>query len=119
MKQEVLWVLGAIALVALGVLFYFQRQQAALEQQQAVEVKAPAPAETEAPIQNPVPPSEAAEALLPALNESDGAVRESLVALFGEDTVAQYLVPKDVVRHFVVTIDNLPRKKVAVNVRPR
>ncbi|HEY4646455.1 MAG TPA: DUF3014 domain-containing protein [Steroidobacteraceae bacterium] len=118
MKQEVLWVLGAVALVALGALFYFQRQQAALEQQGDVNVQAPAATEGEAQIQNPVPAGEAGEAPLPALNESDAAVRESLVGLLGEDAVAQFLVPKDVVRHFVVTIDNLSRKKVAVNMRP-
>jgi hypothetical protein len=117
MKQEVLWVLGAVALVALGALFYYQRQQAALEQQ-SVDVQAPAPSESEGKILNPVPAGETGEAPLPALNESDAAVRESLVGLFGEDTVARYLVPKDIIRHFVVTVDNLPRRKVAVNMRP-
>ena len=118
MKQEVLWVVGAVALVALGALFYYQRQQAALEQQSDVELQAPAPAESEGKIQNPVPAGETGEAPLPALNESDPAVRESLVGLFGEDTVARYLVPRDIIRHFVVTVDNLPRRKVAVNMRP-
>ena len=118
MKQEVLWVIGAVALVALGALFYFQRQQEALEQQGDVEVGAPVAPGGEAQIQNPVPAGEANEAPLPALNESDQAARDSLVGLFGEDAVAQFLVPKDVVRHFVVTIDNLPRKKVALKMRP-
>lgn len=118
MKQEVLWVIGAVALAALGALFYFQRQQAALEQQSDVQVETPAPTEGEAQIQNPVPAGEANEAPLPALNESDQAARDSLVGLFGEDAVVQFLVPKDVVRHFVVTIDNLPRKKVVLKMRP-
>src|SRR5207253_803537 len=30
----------------------------------------------------------------------------------------QFLVPENIVRHIVVTIDNLPRKKVAVELRP-
>jgi hypothetical protein len=118
MKQEVFWVLGAIAVVALGVLFYFQRQESALEQQGDIKPPAPAAEQGEAEIQNPVPAGEAAEAPLPGLAESDAPVRESLVGLLGEDAVAKYLVPKEVIRHFVVTIDNLPRRKVAVNMRP-
>jgi hypothetical protein len=33
-------------------------------------------------------------------------------------SVEQVLVPKDIVRNVVVTIDNLPRKKVAIQMRP-
>jgi hypothetical protein len=32
--------------------------------------------------------------------------------------VQQFLVPESIVRHIVVTVDNLPRKKVAVELRP-
>ena len=118
MKQEVLWVIGAVALVGLGALFYYQRQQAAMEQQPEVEVGTPAAAEPEANIQNPVPAAEPSDTPLPALNESDQPARESLAGVFGEDAIAQYLVPDAVIRHFVVTVDNLPRRKLALNMRP-
>ncbi len=39
-------------------------------------------------------------------------------AVLGDKTVSAFLVPKDVIRHIVVTLDNLPRKKVAVELRP-
>jgi len=39
-------------------------------------------------------------------------------AYFGDKPVSEFLVPKDIVRHIVVTVDNLPRKKVAVELRP-
>jgi hypothetical protein len=118
MKQEILWVLGALALAGLGTYFYFQRKDAALEQQQEVQVQEPG-ADAGAPaIENPMPEPEPAAGPLPKLKESDPAVRESLVGVFGEPTVAQYLAPQEIVRRFVVTVDNLPRKKVAVDLRP-
>jgi hypothetical protein len=44
-------------------------------------------------------------------------VQESLVGALGRSLEA-VLVPKDIVRHAVVTIDNLPRKKLAIQLRP-
>ena len=55
---------------------------------------------------------------LPPLKESDPEVRQSLIGVFGAKAVAQFLVPENVVRHIVVTVDNLPRKKVAIELRP-
>jgi len=55
---------------------------------------------------------------LPTLNESDAPLRESLERLFGDVAMQQMLVPEDLVRHIVVTVDNLPRQKVAVEKRP-
>jgi hypothetical protein len=78
----------------------------------------PAPqAATEPAIRNPVPvPSDVKP--LPALNESDPDLRESLVGVFGGKSISQFLVPENIVRHVVVTVDNLPRKKVATDLRP-
>ena len=44
--------------------------------------------------------------------------RDSLSGVFGRDAVSQFLAPNDVIRRMVVTVDNLPRKKVAVERRP-
>lgn len=115
MKQEIVWVLGALLLVGLGIYVYYQRQDADLEpQQEAV----PAPAAAGEPqIRHPVPVPEA-ETPLPQLNDSDQPLRGALVGAVGEEAIAQYLVPQEVIRHFVVTLDNLPRKKIAVDLRP-
>ena len=41
-----------------------------------------------------------------------------LTELFGQDAVAQHLVPERIVRNIVVTIDNMPRQQMALNQRP-
>ncbi len=38
--------------------------------------------------------------------------------MIGRNPVDQFVVPQNIVRHVVVTVDNLSRKKVAVDLRP-
>jgi Protein of unknown function (DUF3014) len=83
----------------------------------------PVPAAVEPPamIAHPLPePSKggAAAAALPSLNDSDATLLEALSKLSSATAVKEYLQPENVVRHLVVTIDNLPRQKVAVEKRP-
>jgi hypothetical protein len=111
---------AAIA-VAIGVALFYGRSHRQAEQQQASE---PPPAvtqpettpATEPPVRNPLeeaPPPEP----LPPLAESDPKMLESLGSIFGK-ALDPFLVPKDIIRHTVVTIDNLPRKKTAVQMWP-
>jgi hypothetical protein len=118
MKQEILWVLGALALAGLGTYFYYQRKDAALEPQQDAQVQGPAAGSEQPKVENPLPAPAAEAPPLPKLKESDPAVRDALTVVLGDQAVAQYLVPKEIIRHFVVTVDNLPRKKVALELRP-
>jgi hypothetical protein len=69
-------------------------------------------------IQHPIPGNGADATPLPPLNQSDQVVRDSLTGALGAKSIDQFLMPENVVRHVVVTIDNLPRKKVAVDLRP-
>jgi hypothetical protein len=55
---------------------------------------------------------------LPELADSDTPLREALAQLSNADSVKNFLVPQDLIRKIVVTIDNLPRQKVAVDKRP-
>jgi hypothetical protein len=55
---------------------------------------------------------------LPDLEASDDALLQGLRGLFTGEALQQYLVPNDIVRRLVVTIDNLPRKKVAERLKP-
>jgi hypothetical protein len=55
---------------------------------------------------------------LPALADSDVPLRDALAKVAGADAVKDYLQPENLVRRLVVTIDNLPRQKVAVAKRP-
>jgi Protein of unknown function (DUF3014) len=72
-------------------------------------------------IAHPVPDAtdaSAARAPLPPLADSDVALRDALAKVAGAEAVRDYLQPEEVVRRLVVTIDNLPRQKVAVEKRP-
>ena len=73
----------------------------------------------EAPIEHPMPAaaSDSSGARLPDLNESDKALGDALAAA-GDVALVQYLVPESLIRHIVVTVDNLPRQKVTVDKRP-
>jgi hypothetical protein len=114
------WAVPIVAIAGLGGALYYGRyykqQQPVAEQAQA-EPKAPA-AETP-PVRNTIePPATAAAAEpLPELSASDGEMRNSLEGVFGR-SLENFLVPKDIVRHFVATVDNLPRKKNAAQMWP-
>ena len=69
-------------------------------------------------IQHPIPGGGADATALPTLNQSDQVLRDSLAGLVGQKPIEQFLVSENIVRHIVVTVDNLPRKKVAVDLRP-
>jgi hypothetical protein len=58
------------------------------------------------------------EGPLPALADSDTLVNETMVALFGTDAFARFFNADDLVRRFVVTVDNLPRKSTAQRLMP-
>jgi hypothetical protein len=81
----------------------------------------PAPAAEPPPpsITNPIPgdPNAAAPAL-PPLNDSDAPLREALGKIGGAKSIDSFLVPDNLVRNIVVTVDNLPRTKTAVERRP-
>jgi hypothetical protein len=80
-----------------------------------------APAASEPGIANPLPESAGASASaapLPDLADSDAPLRDALGQLSSSNAVKDFLVPQDLIRKMVVTIDNLPRQKVAVEKRP-
>ena len=80
-----------------------------------------APAASEPGIAHPLPEgagNAASAAPLPELADSDAPLRDALGQLSGAAAVKDFLVPQDLIRKMVVTIDNLPRQKVAVEKRP-
>ena len=84
-----------------------------------VAAPAPPPVSSEPQIEHPIAADNAAgSAALPALNDSDQIVHDSLAGVLGRHAVEQFLVPQNIVRHLVATVDNLPRRKVAVELRP-
>lgn len=111
--------LAVAVLLLVGGWFAFQR------------LTAPPPVEQAAPSIAPVPPVAApglpairypldvpAEVSLPALNASDAPFVDALAGVMGSSVVARWLVPQELVRRIVVTVDNLPRKVMPHQLSP-
>lgn len=105
---------AAVVVLGLGAWWFFSGDVVVPEVEPAIVEALP----VEVPaIRNPVP-TNASDPPLPALAESDQPLFDTLANLIGVDALRQYLIPKDLIRHIVVTIDNLPRKKLALQLRP-
>jgi Protein of unknown function (DUF3014) len=104
---------AVVVLLGLGAWWYFGGDPAV---EPEPEPEAAAPAAEPPAIKNPV--ATADDGTLPALDASDQPLVDALATLIGQPAVQQFLIPKDLIRHIVVTIDNLPRKKLAVQLRP-
>jgi hypothetical protein len=120
-NKPLMGVAAAVVVIAICVGYYFHSHRAPVPVAAETPVTA---AVVDAPpaIENPMPAASGAAgtagAPLPALNDSDATLLEALSQLSTPVAVKDYLQPENVVRHLVVTIDNLPRQKVAVEKRP-
>jgi hypothetical protein len=114
-KKWLWWGIPVVVAAGLiGALYYGRKhKEEPVVQQVQNEPVAPAP---EQPSNHPIAP-DSAGAPLPPLANSDAVLTDSLAGVFGR-SLDQFLVPKDVVRHIVATVDNLPRKKMAVEKWP-
>ena len=119
-EKPIMWGAAAVVLAGIGALYYFYAVRG------PVQVAAPpprtqtaAPAPSEPAIEHPVPTSGAGAApALPTLKESDQPIAGALGGIPNGAGIEKFLVPQNLIRHVVATIDNLPRKKVAIDVRP-
>ncbi|HEX4389173.1 MAG TPA: DUF3014 domain-containing protein [Steroidobacteraceae bacterium] len=118
-RRKLAWLVGIVAAVALlAAGWYWYRARQAAPAPAPVAVSAPGAAEsTEGQIAHPMP-GDAGSTALPALNDSDQVAHDSLAGVIGREPVERFLVPQNIVRHIVVTVDNLPRRKVAIDLRP-
>lgn len=114
MSNKALPILAVILLVGTAAAWYWWARIAPssvpLEQ-----VGTPAPPKPAAPA--PVP-ADTAGAQLPSLADSDTPFDAALLALPGAQGLDALLRPENVIRHVVATVDNLPRHKLAVELRP-
>ena len=121
MNENVKWIAASVAVVGalIGGLVWFTRGARAPEPPPPAVVDATPPpvVEEEPAVKHPLPEPEPAEAL-PSLDNSDTPMRSALETLFGKGAVEQFAVTDDIVRHLVVTIDNLTTEHVAERVRP-
>ncbi|MFP5504697.1 MAG: DUF3014 domain-containing protein [Gammaproteobacteria bacterium] len=134
MKRILILLLSVLLLAALGVAYYqrLERQRdTAIPLPPLQEQTAPAlPAEPRYPVPAPsapplddgatadapepgdaAPPAEPEEPL-PELNESTPVLTEALSGLFGADTLNALFYLDEIARRFVVTVDNLPNRKL-------
>jgi hypothetical protein len=107
-------ILAVILLVGSGAAWYWWARiaptPAPLDQ-----VGSPAAPETPPPL--PVTAA-AGAATLPVLADSDTPFNAALLTLPGAQGLDRLLRPENMIRHLVATIDNLPRHKMAVELRP-
>jgi len=116
-KSAVPWLLAVlgIAVIAGAVGFYYYLRQIApqapVAPAPAPRVEQPAPqAQAPAPEQRKLAVPEAPpDAPLPTLENSDSMMRRSLSELMGGKAFEQMVVPNELVRRIVATVDNLPR----------
>ena len=132
-RNKVIWVAAAVVAAALiGVGVYYRFHKGAPTTASGIVPPAPqaaAPAAASAPLPSaaqapaiehpvPAPSSTAAAQPLPPLNHSDSVVLAALDTLIGHPAVARFIVPKNIIRRVVVSVDSLPRAKVSANLRP-
>src|ERR1700686_3628187 len=110
----------ALLVVVAGTWYYLHSRHAGLSRApETAQTHPPAEPQADGAIQHPLPGGEApASAPLPSLADSDAALRDALGQVVGLAAAKDYLLPENIIRHLVVTIDNLPRQKVAVQNRP-
>jgi len=115
-KKWLWWAIPVVVVIAGAAALYYGRKH---KQEPVVEQVQPAPVApaTEAPPTHQLQPDAGNAQSLPGLNDSDAPLNDSLSGVFGH-SLDSFLAPKDLVRHIVVTVDNLPRKKTAVQLWP-
>jgi hypothetical protein len=136
MTSAVRWVVLVVLLtgVAAGLYYWQQSREQPEPSQPAPEQPAPlqrgpivgAPTAPEASAEPRIRyPIEAAQSQpgekakpLPALDKSDGVMREAVTGLYGAKDFSRFFYGDDIIHRIVVTIDNLPREKVPVRLRP-
>ena len=120
MFENLKWIAAAVAVVGLtvgGIVYLDQRSKRAAPVEKPVAVPAQPALPEEPAVKHPLP-SPATPEPLPPLDASDQPMQNALTELIGKQFVEQFVNPKDLVRHIVVTIDNLPEQKVAERFRP-
>ncbi len=120
------WLVAALAavLLASAAAYYWTY----LPRGEPLPSGAQAPIETAAPAAPVAPPQPAPAAAaptlgepapaLPALEHSDSMIRQSIAGLVGEKAFDAYVIPEQLVRRIVATVDNLPRATAPTRTLP-
>lgn len=120
MNRSIIAVVVLVIAAAVGGGWYYWRSVNPAPQPAppAAQNPPPAPPQDTGPV-HPLPEPGAGDApALPALNDSDPAIRQALAGVVGESAVMDYLVSENVIRRIVVTVDNLARARAPLEQRP-
>jgi hypothetical protein len=120
MNENIKWIAGAVAVVGLsvGAVLYVSRDKAPPPAEEPVVAPPVAPPVEDPDVAKHPLPEPVTDAALPPLEGSDPMLQSSLTELIGKSSVERFVNPENLVRHFVVTVDNLPELKVAERLRP-
>lgn len=115
------WVAALVILLGIAAALYSYMKQAPAPPSLASTAPAAQAPASETAVRHPIPKTLAeadSKEPLPALDRSDGALQATLAALVGPAPARELFRADETVRRFVVTIDNLPRKKLPAQLLP-
>lgn len=112
-----MWLVVILVIGGIAAGFYYWQMETE-EPPPPVATPSPPPAEPEEPrIRHPIREAPATDEPLPALEKSDDTLLGALTGFFGQKAVEEFFDVKELARRIVVTVDNLPRKKVPLRYR--
>lgn len=122
MGKKLTVLLGIVVALGLGVAYWLYKPEAP-PPEPVVVAPPPSPpvAVTPPPLpveRYPLAATEPAAAPLPDIEQSDGLYRQALAKLFGEKTLRSLFYSDRMIRRFVATIDNLPRRPPPARMMP-
>lgn len=117
-RRVLIGVVVAVAAAA-AAWWWWPREAPPAEAVDALELAPPVVVDEPA-IRHPVeaPPAEALAEPLPALDDSTRVASEEAVALVGAPAFGELFLAQGILRNFVATVDNLPRRTLPVAQRP-
>lgn len=110
-----MWLVVVLVIGGIAAGFYFLQMDKEATPPPVAEP--PPPPVAEPRIKHPIAETPASDEPLPTLENSDDALFETLTGFFGKKSVLEFFEVKELARRFVVTVDNLPRKKVPLRYR--
>lgn len=114
-----LWVLvGAVIAIAVAGYYFWRKNQEPPLPPPVVQTPPEPPAQAEPPEEKVEHPVEAPAEPLPALADSDKAMREAVGSVVADPKSRDLFYVDRVVRRIVATVDNLPRSRVSQKVMP-
>ncbi|MGD9842010.1 MAG: DUF3014 domain-containing protein [Steroidobacteraceae bacterium] len=116
MQAYLKWLIPVIVIGGAGACWYFMDET--LQTSPTVETDVTEVSSSAAAIHYPLSADHTEVEPLPTLSDSDTWVQASLEKLLSKATLAELLIPTQIIRHIVATVDNLPRSKLTVTLRP-